>query len=126
MDGLMENAAVVGIHRKRGFPQLLGKVLQTAAGLSHISHRPRCHALFRDDQPFFGIDHNIWGSPTQNPEAPRKKKELFPFSSAFSSLFLFLPFCSGASNWIAQMDTSEAVKLAESLKELKGETRAIA
>jgi hypothetical protein len=70
MDGLLENAAVVGIHRKRGFPQLLGKAPQTAAGLSHISHRPYCHALFRDDRPLLGIDHNIWGSPTQNPEAP--------------------------------------------------------
>jgi hypothetical protein len=70
MNGLMENAAVVGIHIKRGFPQLLGKVPQIAAGLFHISHRPDCHALFRDDRRYFGLDHNIWWPRTQNPEAP--------------------------------------------------------
>jgi hypothetical protein len=36
----VENAVSMEIRKKRGFPQILAKVSQKAARLSHISHRP--------------------------------------------------------------------------------------
>jgi len=60
---------------------------------------------------------------------PRKKdRELFPFSSAFSSQFLFFLFLFGRDELIVNIDTSRGLNVVEagSRKERQAGTRAIA